>query len=107
MKKKHISYSQLPLSQKKLVLHDVATAAAYGSLPADRRIHLSMPGFLVDELDALYPHKNRNELFTEILVELIAKKYQYQHSPELAALAKDEQGSLDTLWNYLAERDAR
>lgn len=105
MKKKPFEYRDLSHSEKNVLLKDLAVAAQYGSLPADRRLQLTMPAFIVEELDKAFPGIDRNKLFTKMALEMLLRKFRYADAPHLQELVDLEQEGLDTMWSYLEERD--
>ena len=88
-----------------LRLRDMGVAAQYHALPTDTRVQLKMPSEVVAALDHLFPHLDRSQIVTQLALDAILQKLRFSDHSELALLAKDEQSRLDTLWDYLEERE--
>ncbi len=88
-----------------LKLRDMAQTLEYGSLPSDRRIQVVMPAEVVTALDQTFSEKDRSHILTQLALEAILNHQRYVDRPDLGQLADDSQSQLNTLWNYLEERD--
>ncbi len=88
-----------------LLLKDVATTLEYGSVKADKRIQVTMPKIIVDELDRLFPHIERSKLLTQAATELLLRRLRFKDNADLEFLAASEQADLDEMWDYLDQRD--
>ena len=99
--------SSQQLATKQAIFEDLATNLTHGSVPTDQRVQVKMPSKVVNELDRLFPKIDRSRLLTQLAVEAINQRLRFADRPELTALASQEQAGLDTMWDYLEERDGR
>ncbi|OGV96644.1 hypothetical protein A2W24_01630 [Microgenomates group bacterium RBG_16_45_19] len=76
-----------------------------GSVKTDRRVQIKMPKLVVEELDRLFPDTDRSRLLTQLALEAILTKLRFTNRPGLGVIASSEQAGLDTLWDYLEERE--
>jgi hypothetical protein len=88
-----------------LLLKDIATTLEYGSVKADKRIQVTMPKFVVDELDRLFPQIERSKLLTQAATELLLRRLRFKDNADLQFLVETEQDELDETWDYLNKRD--
>lgn len=93
------------LATKQASFEDLATSLTHGSVPSDQRVQVKMPSQVVRELDRLFPQIDRSRLLTQLAVEAINQRLRFADQPQLAQLASQEQAGLDTMWEYLNERD--
>jgi hypothetical protein len=99
---------QIKKDQKNyFLLKDISTALEYGSVKADKRVQITMPKIVVDELDRLFPKMERSKILTQAAVELLLRRLRFKDNQELESLVKAEQIDLDETWNYLEQRDAK
>jgi len=91
--------------QKYIKLKELATALEYGKVKSDKRIQVVMPSFVVKTLDKEFPNVDRSSLLTRLAVEALLAKIEYEDSMELSNWRMAEQEDLDTMWNYLEERE--
>lgn len=93
--------------RKYLTLRDMAIALEYGSVPADRRIQVKMPSAVVDALDQLFPDVDRSKLLTQLALEAILHSARFADRPDLGEIAASEQSRMNTMLEYLEEREAK
>ena len=101
---KNTNYPTLKIDTA-LKLKDMAVALEYGSVKADRRLQIKMPGEVVDEIDRLFTKVDRSKLLTQLAITAILQKYRFADRPELGELQAESQTDLDTMWDYLEKRD--
>jgi len=92
--------------QKYLRLKELSAALEYGKVKSDKRIQVVMPSFVVNALDKEFPNTDRSSILTRLAVEALLAKIKYEESTELSDWRMSEQEDLDTMWNYLEERES-
>ena len=92
--------------QKYLKLKELSAALEYGKVKSDKRIQVVMPSFVVNALDKEFPNTDRSSILTRLAVEALLAKIKYEESTELSDWRMSEQEDLDTMWNYLEERES-
>ncbi len=93
------------VSKKQQYFQDLATTLSQSDSQANQRVQIKMPAKVVTELDRLYPDINRSQLFTQLALEAINHKLRFADRPVFVSLQADEQSGLDTMHDYLSERD--
>jgi hypothetical protein len=86
-------------------LRDAALAMDYGTLKSNARIQVKMPSFIVEEIDKTFPEVSRSQVLTKAVIEFLLNKKRFANNPDLGQLHYDEQKTLDTLLDYLEERE--
>lgn len=97
---------KLAQMRKLQFFRDLATSLRIGTAKANRRVQLKMPSVVVDELDKQFPNIDRSHLLTQLVVDFITQKLEFQDREVLQHMQASEQSELDEMWSYLEERDA-
>lgn len=106
-KNKPVDYTRYSANQQQLVLRDMATTIEYGQVTMDRRIQVKMPGLVLQKLDTLFPELDRSAVITKLAIQAILDKERFADLDDVVFFTPTEQADLDTLWNYLEEREQK
>ncbi|OGC38633.1 hypothetical protein A3K42_01145 [candidate division WWE3 bacterium RBG_13_37_7] len=98
-------YPKIKNKKELLILKDIATALEYGTVKADKRIQVTMPSFVVNELDELFPNIDRSRLLTQLAVDLLIRSKKFKDNDDLAQLTQESLHDDDVMLNYLKERE--
>lgn len=107
--KKHrpVDYTKASPEQQLLVLRDMATTIEYGQITMDKRIQVKMPALVLQKLDTLFPELDRSAVITKLAIQAILDKERFADPDDSIFFKPTEQADLDTLWNYLEEREKK
>lgn len=100
-----MKYKKLSPS-KVLKLRDMSTTLQYGSVKSDKRIQVVMPAAVVDALDQMFPEKDRSAVLTSLAIDAILDRHYFADRPDFEQMSKLEQQGLNTMLEYLEEREA-
>lgn len=98
-------YPQDKKDKETLILKDMADSYKYGAIKANRRVQLKMPAFVVEQLDKEFPNIDRSKLLTKAAIDILLQKKKFSDNNDLYDWVITEQEDLDTMWEYLSERE--
>lgn len=93
------------ITQKYQQFVDLVTSVRQGKVPADKRVQVKMPEFVLSELDAQFPDQERSQVLTQLVVDALERRLKFADREIYQAMTNSEQTMLDTMASYLEERD--